>query len=80
MTDTRRGATAALVLGLLGAALLWVGAVRVMVLWAYPTVRAAILNDCSRPADKKWGMPWEQGRAPSASACAHAQPPGLPRG
>jgi hypothetical protein len=78
MTAPRGGTTAALVLGLLGAALLWVGAVRMMVWWAYPSVRAAILNDCSRPTDKKWGMPWEQGRAPSVSACAHAQPPGLP--
>jgi hypothetical protein len=78
MTDTRRDATAALVLGLLAAALLWVGGVGAMTWWTYPMLRAAILNDCSRPADKKRGMPWEQGRAPSVSACAHARPPGLP--
>jgi len=75
MTDTRRDA---LVLGLLVAALLWAGAVAVMARWTYPMIKAAILTDCSRPADQKWGMPWEQGRAPSVSACAHARPPGLP--
>jgi hypothetical protein len=78
MTDIRRGAPVALVLGLSAAALLWVGGVGLIAWWKYPMLRAAILNECSSPADAKWGMPWEQGRAPSVSACVHAQPPGLP--
>jgi hypothetical protein len=75
MTDTRRDA---LVLKLSVAALLWAGTVGVMAWLSYPMFRAAILDDCSRPADKKWGMPWEQGREPSESACAHTQPHRLP--
>ena len=75
MTDTRRDA---LVLGLLVAAPLWAGAVVVMAGWTYPMLKAAILDSCSRPADKKFGMPWEQGRVPSESACAHTQRHSLP--
>ena len=74
MTDTRRDA---LVLGLLVAALLWAGAVGVMAWRTFPMFKAAILDECSR-SEKKWGMPWEQGRVPSESACAHTQPHKLP--
>jgi hypothetical protein len=73
MTDIPRDAIS------LVAAPLWAGAVVVVAGWTYPMFKAAILDDCSRPADKKWGMPWEQGRESSESACAHTQPHRLPR-